>query len=131
MRARRANFYLTAGRTAIPKLESFAVAQALKLTTGGLRAVYRTLELPDKHPLNDAHGALDAAGLATYGFDPEQDLPAQLLALNLAVAERQKTGKPVTPPGCVGDLRRSQETRDRRVHKTVTSHHSSTGSSHG
>jgi hypothetical protein len=39
-------------------------AEALKVTTGGLRAVYRTLELPGKHPLKDAHAALDAAVLA-------------------------------------------------------------------
>jgi hypothetical protein len=74
-------------------------AEALKVTTGGLRAVYRTLELPGKHPLKDAHAALDAAVLAAYGFDPKQDLLAQLLALNLAVAEREKGGLPVTPPG--------------------------------
>jgi len=44
-------------------------AKALKVTTGGLRAVYRTLELPGRHPLKDAHAALDAAVLAAYGFE--------------------------------------------------------------
>jgi hypothetical protein len=39
-------------------------AEALKVTTGGLRAVYRTLELPGTHPLKDAHAARDAAVLA-------------------------------------------------------------------
>ena len=82
-------------------------AEALKVTTGGLRADYRTLELPGKHPLKDAHAALDAAVLAAYGFDPKKDLLEQLLALNLEVAARiaglrraqSSRGQPVTPPG--------------------------------
>jgi hypothetical protein len=40
-----------------------------------LRAVYRTLELPGKHPLQDAHAALDAAVLAACGFSAKKDLP--------------------------------------------------------
>ena len=70
-------------------------AEALKVTTGGLRAVYRTLELPGKHPLKDAH----AAALAAYGFDAKKDLLAQLLELNLTVAAIEKSGGPVTAPG--------------------------------
>jgi hypothetical protein len=63
---------------------------ALELTDGGLRAVYRTLELPGKHPLKDAHAALDEAVLAAYGFDAKKDLLAQLLELNLKVAALEK-----------------------------------------
>ena len=74
-------------------------AEALAVTTGGLRAVYRTLELPGKHPLKDAHAALDAAVLAAYGFSARKDLLAQLLELNLAVAAKEKAGVPVTAPG--------------------------------
>ena len=74
-------------------------AEALLVTTGGLRAVYRTLELPGKHPLKDAHAALDAAVLAAYGFDAKKDLLAQLLELNLDVAAREKAGEKVTAPG--------------------------------
>ena len=74
-------------------------SDALSVTTGGLRAVYRTLELPGKHPLKDAHAALDAAVLAAYGFSPKKDLLAQLLELNLAVAAREQAGQPVTAPG--------------------------------
>jgi hypothetical protein len=77
-------------------------AEALALTDGGkggLRAVYRTLELPGKHPLKDAHAALDAAVLAAYGFDARKDLLGQLLELNLTVAALEKQGKPVTAPG--------------------------------
>lgn len=71
----------------------------MKVTTGGLRAVYRTLELPGKHPLKDAHAALDAAVLAAYGFDAKKDLLAQLLELNLTMAAMEKQGMHVTAPG--------------------------------
>ncbi len=66
---------------------------------GGLRALYRTLELPGKNPLKDAHAALDAAVLDAYGFDPRRDLLKQLFDLNLAVAKRIDNGEPVTAPG--------------------------------
>ena len=74
-------------------------AETLPKITGGLRALYRTLELPGKNPLKDAQGALDAAVLAAYGFDPDADLLAQLLDLNLDVARRLDRGEPVTAPG--------------------------------
>ena len=73
--------------------------EALEKVRGGLRAVYRTLELPGKNPLKDAHAALDAAVLAAYGFSARKDLLAQLLDLNLAVAARLDAGQPVTAPG--------------------------------
>ena len=66
---------------------------------GGLRALYRTLELPGANPLKDAHAALDAAVLAAYGFSAKQDLLAQLLGLNLSVAQLLEQAEPVTPPG--------------------------------
>jgi hypothetical protein len=72
---------------------------ALALTPGGLRAVYRTLELPGKHPLKDAHAALDTAVLAAYGFGAKKDLLARLLELNLTVAAIEKQGKKATAPG--------------------------------
>jgi hypothetical protein len=74
-------------------------ADTLTKIKGGLRAVYRTLELPGKNPLKDAHAALDSAVLAAYRFSPKKDLPAQLLALNLDVARREEAGEPVTAPG--------------------------------
>jgi len=73
--------------------------EALSKVRGGLRAVYRTLELPGKNPLKDAHAALDAAVLDAYGFSPKKDLLAQLLALNLQVARRIDAGERVTAPG--------------------------------
>ena len=66
---------------------------------GGLRGLYRTLELPGANPLKDAHAALDTAVLAAYGFSPNRDLLAQLLALNQQVAANLETGTPVTAPG--------------------------------
>jgi hypothetical protein len=73
--------------------------EALDKVHGGLRAVYRTLELPGKNLLKDAHAALDSAVLAAYGFSPRKDLLAQLLELNLAVAARIDAGERVTAPG--------------------------------
>lgn len=58
----------------------------------------RTLELPGKHPLKDAHAALDAAVLDAYCFSPKADLLKQLLDLNHAVATREKAGEPVSAP---------------------------------
>jgi hypothetical protein len=66
---------------------------------GGLRALYRTLELPGANTLKTAHQALDAAVLAAYGFNGRQDLLAQLLALNHSVATNITAGQPVTAPG--------------------------------
>jgi hypothetical protein len=74
-------------------------SEALTKSEGGLRALYRTLELPGKDPLKDAQDALDAAALAAYGFSPKRDLLAQLLALNLEVARREQAGEPVAAPG--------------------------------
>ncbi len=74
-------------------------AEALPKLKGGLRALYRTLELPGANPLKDAHAALDAAVLAAYDFSPKADLLAQLLILNQTVATRIERAEPVTAPG--------------------------------
>jgi hypothetical protein len=74
-------------------------AEALEHIKGGLRALYRTLELPGRNPLKDAHAAMDQAALDAYAFDAGKDLLAQLLDLNLLVARRIEQGRPVTAPG--------------------------------
>ena len=74
-------------------------AVALTKMTGGLRAVYKTLELPGANPLKVAHADLDTAVLDAYGFSPKKDLLAQLLDLNHAVADRLTRQEPVTSPG--------------------------------
>ena len=73
--------------------------EALGGMKGGLRALYRTLELPGTNPLKDAHATLDIAVLAAYGFSAKKDLLAQLLELNLSVAQRLERAEPVSPPG--------------------------------
>jgi hypothetical protein len=74
-------------------------SEALRNIRGGLRGVYRTLELPGKSPLKDAHAALDAAVQQAYGLSAKKDLLAQLLALNHDVAQRIERGESVTAPG--------------------------------
>lgn len=74
-------------------------SQALAEIAGGLRAMYRTLDLPGKNPLRDAHSALDAAVLRAYGFSAKRDLLQQLLDLNGQVATLIGSGQPATPPG--------------------------------
>jgi hypothetical protein len=74
-------------------------AEAMPKMKGGLRALYRTLELPGANPLKDAHAALDTAVLTAYGFNPKRDLLAQLLALNQEVAAKIENAESVTAPG--------------------------------
>jgi hypothetical protein len=64
-----------------------------------LRELYRTLDTPGTNPLRDAHAALDAAVRAAYGMPTKADPLAFLLELNLALAAKEATGKPITPPG--------------------------------
>jgi len=74
-------------------------AEALPKMKGGLRALYRTLELPGANPLKEAHAALDVAVLAAFGFSPKADLLAGLLTLNREVAARVERAQAVTAPG--------------------------------
>jgi hypothetical protein len=48
--------------------------------------------------VKDGHAALDTAVLTAYGFDANQELLAQLLALNQEVATKIEIGSPVTAP---------------------------------
>jgi hypothetical protein len=50
-----------------------------------------------------ACAAQDAAFFAADGFGAKKDLLAQLLALNLEVAQRIEKGEPVPPPGVPKD----------------------------
>ena len=61
--------------------------RAKNLAAGmSLARQYDTLRQPGKSRLRTLHADLDAAVLSVYGFSPEDDLLAQLLALNLDVA---------------------------------------------
>lgn len=73
--------------------------KALMAMSGGMRALYRTIDLPGKNPLKDAHAALDAAVLAAYGFSPKKEILQQLLDLNVLVAGQIAAGDEVTGPG--------------------------------
>ena len=95
-------------RDAIAKIDAVAAAarelravrrEALPKLKGGLRALYRTLELPGANPLKDAQAALDTAVLTACGFSVKKDLLAQLLALNQQVTAKIEKGEPVMPPG--------------------------------
>jgi hypothetical protein len=84
-------------------------AEALPNIKGGLRELYRTLELPGANPLKAAHAALDTAVLAAYGFHPAKDLLAQLLALNQSIAANNASGSPVTAPGLPAEAKSLSE----------------------
>jgi hypothetical protein len=73
--------------------------ETLPTLKGGLRALYRTLELPGANPLKAAHAVLDEAVLTAYGFSGRKDLLAQLLALNQTVARNIEHGELVQAPG--------------------------------
>jgi hypothetical protein len=84
-------------------------AGTLSKIKGGLRALYRTLELPGVSRLKDAHAELDAAVLDAYGFSTKGDLLTQLLNLNLVVSSRIASGKEVTAPGVPVEYRNPQQ----------------------
>lgn len=74
-------------------------AETITKSAGGLRVIYRTVDLPGKNPLKDAHTALDAAVLAAYNFSPKKDILGQLLNLNQKMALSIATGQVVKGPG--------------------------------
>lgn len=74
-------------------------AEALAELKGGLRALYRMLELPGKNALCEAHENLDKAVLAAYGFSAKSDFLSQILELNRTVENSLAEGKMVTSPG--------------------------------
>lgn len=72
------------------------LARRNKLT---LRAMYVEMEDSGRHPLKDAHAALDAAVRSAYGMGPKQDALAFLLDLNAVCAEREANSELVVGPG--------------------------------
>jgi len=74
-------------------------AESMRMRAGGLRALYRLLELPGKHPLKDAHAELDRAVVRAYGFSPTSDILSQTLELNAQVARAEAEHRQVTGPG--------------------------------
>ncbi|HET6250160.1 MAG TPA: DNA methyltransferase [Tepidisphaeraceae bacterium] len=71
----------------------------LKELGGGLRDIYRLLDLPGRHPLRAAHDELNRAVSVAYGFAIQTPLLDQLLKVNKAVAESERLGRAVSAPG--------------------------------
>jgi hypothetical protein len=81
---------------------------------------YDSLRQPGRSRLRDLHEALDRAVLDMYGFDPEEDLLAQILALNLSLAELEQTGGAVRGPGAHGLANTTRTTwRIEPIHRLV------------
>lgn len=89
----------------VKKVAAAAVAlRALRLKVmeenqWSLRDLYRTLDLPGKNPLRDAHENLDTMVRAAYGMKANADPLAFLLNLNQELAQREAAHKPVVGPG--------------------------------
>ena len=64
-----------------------------------LRDLYRLADLPGKNPLKHAQSRLDATVRAAYAMGTADDFLQVLLTLNLDLAKREKSGKPVHKPG--------------------------------
>jgi type II restriction/modification system DNA methylase subunit YeeA len=64
-----------------------------------LRDLYRVLEQPGENLIKDLQLALDKAVIEAYGFSDKGDILAQLLALNLSIAEKEKKGEKVQTQG--------------------------------
>lgn len=64
-----------------------------------LRELYRSLELPGKHPLKDAHQKLDAAVREAYVMGKSEDPLKFLLKLNHDLAAAEAAGKKIVGPG--------------------------------
>ena len=58
--------------------------------------LYNSLRDPGRNPLRKLQEQLDEAVAAVYGFDPEEDPLAQLLALNQSIAAEESAG--ITQP---------------------------------
>lgn len=71
----------------------------MQAAEGGLRVLYRTLDLPGKNPLKEAHDVLDAAVFDAYGFSAKKDVLGQLLTLNQSIAALAVAGKTLQGPG--------------------------------
>jgi SAM-dependent methyltransferase len=75
---------------------------------GGLRGIYRLLELPGDNPVRSAQLSLDAAVMEAYEFTNAEPILQQLLALNQRVFERIANQEPVTQPGAPAAFRGQQ-----------------------
>ena len=63
---------------------------------------YNSLRDPGMNRLRQLHDTLDGAVFAAYGFSDEEDVLAQILALNETIADSEASGLPVRKPGPEG-----------------------------
>lgn len=94
----------------VAELLAFRTARMAQGITIGRQ--YDSLRQPGRSRLRELHEALDRAVLDVYGFDSDEDLLAQILALNLSVAEQEQAGGAVRGPGPQG-LRNTTRTTSR------------------
>jgi restriction-modification enzyme MmeI-like protein len=80
--------------------------QAVQVVGGGLRGVYRLLELPGENAVRSAQVDLDGAVIRAYGFTDGRPLLDQLLELNQEISNRLQNHEPVTAPGIPPGLTR-------------------------
>ncbi len=81
-------------------------SRAIRAAGGGLRDLYRAIELSGKHPLRTAHEELDDAVRQAYGMARNAEELAFLFEVNRSVDEAIKAGKVVERPGlpsCIAD----------------------------
>ncbi|HRK09160.1 MAG TPA: N-6 DNA methylase [Pseudobdellovibrionaceae bacterium] len=74
----------------------------------GLKDLYRTLDLPGKNPLKEAHAKLDEAVRAAYGMGKDSDSLKFLLDLNFQAASKEANGEAIQAPGlpkCIKDTK--------------------------
>lgn len=74
-------------------------AEASDALQAGLRDVYRTLELPGKHPLREAHRDLDEAVRDAYGAPGLQSAVPFLMSLNEELVGAERRGACIQGPG--------------------------------
>jgi hypothetical protein len=79
----------------------------LKDSNQTLRALYRELEKPGKHPLKEAHAELDLATRNAYGFSPKADMLKSLLDLNRALAGKEPSN--VVGPGAPRSVKQPEQ----------------------
>ena len=63
------------------------------------RELYRTLEVPGRNPLKDAHAALDDAVRVSYGIPRRTNTLEFLLDLNNQLSDREAAGDTILGPG--------------------------------
>jgi hypothetical protein len=73
-------------------------ADALTKIKGGLRGLYRTLELPGKNPLKDAHAELDAA-VQSHSVAAPAGLP--LVVIRATQKGKERRGFTVDEEGAI------------------------------